>query len=126
MESALPLTTNSLLACFTGHQIAWQNSGTTLRTTLETAADLNHDMIILGDFNTDILNNNSNRNLIRIMQKFDLGHTIKEATRITENTGTCLDLIMTNHKAIIHNTQILAPFQSDHCTVTAEISFKTY
>lgn len=94
--------------------------------TLETAADLNHDMIILGDFNTDILNNNSNRNLNRIMQKFDLDHTIKEATRITENTETCLDLIMTNHKAIIHNTQILAPFQSDHCTVTAEISFKTY
>lgn len=94
--------------------------------TLETAADLNHDMIILGDFNTDILNNNSNRNLNRIMQKFDLDHTIKEATRITENTETCLDLIITNHKAIIHNTQILAPFQSDHCTVTAEISFKTY
>ena len=84
--------------------------------TLETAADLNHDMIILGDFNTDILNNNSNRNLVRIMQKFDLDHTINEATRTTENSETCLDLIMTNHKAIIQNTQILAPFQSDHCT----------
>ena len=94
--------------------------------TLETAADLNHDMIILGDFNTDILNNNSNKNLVRIMQKFDLDHTIKEATRTTENSETCLDLIMTNHKAIIQNTQILAPFQSDHCTVTVEISFKPY
>ena len=94
--------------------------------TLETAANLNHDMIILGDFNTDILNNNSNRNLVRIMQKFDLDHTINEATRTTENSETCLKLIMTNHKAIIQNTQILAPFQSDHCTVTAEISFKTY
>ena len=33
---------------------------------------------------------------------------------------------MTNHKAIVCNSQILAPFQNDHCTVTAEISFKTY
>ena len=33
---------------------------------------------------------------------------------------------MTNHKAIINNTKILPPFHSDHCIVTAEVSFKTY
>ena len=97
-----------------------------LEDSFENASDLNHAMIILGDFNNDILSNNCNKKLERIMLKFNLHHIIKEATRLTENSETCLDLIMTNHKAIICNSEILAPFQSDHCTVTAEISFKTY
>ena len=97
-----------------------------LEDTIENASDLNHDMIILGDFNNDILSNNCNKKLERIMLKFNLHHIIKEATRLTENFETCLDLIMTNHKAIICNLEILAPFQSDHSTVSAEISFKTY
>ena len=56
--------------------------------TLESAADLNNDIIILGDFNTDILKY-KNRHLERIMQKYDLEHTIKEATRIEKNSRTC-------------------------------------
>ena len=97
-----------------------------LEDTIENASDLNHDMIILVDFNNDILSNNCNKKLERIMLTFNLHHIVKEATRLTENSETCLDLIMTNHKAIICNSEILASFQSDHCTVTAEISFKTY
>ena len=83
-------------------------------------------MIILGDFNNDILRINCNKKLERIILKFNLHHIVKEATRLSENSETCLDLIITNHKAIICNSEILAPFQSDHCTVTAEIFFKTY
>ena len=93
---------------------------------VESAADLNLNMLIVGDFNNDLLSKYYNRKMTRIMQKFDLHHTINEATRFDGNTKSCLDLIMTNHKAIINNTKILPPFHSDHCTVTAEVSFKTY
>ena len=83
-------------------------------------------MIIPVDFTNDILNNNCNKKLERLMLKFYLHHIVKEATKLLENSATCLDLFMTNHKAIICNSDILAPFQSDHCTKTAEIAFKTY
>ena len=60
---------------------------------IENASDLNHDMIILGDFDNDILSNNCNKKLGKIMLEFILHHIIKEATRLTENSETCLDLL---------------------------------
>lgn len=103
-----------------------QNFGILLKIPVENASDLNLDMLVLGDFNNDILKQNNNGRLERVMNKFNLQHIITEPTRITENSETCLDLIMTNHMSIINNSEILAPFHSDHCTVSAEIAFKTY
>ena len=60
------------------------------------------------------------------MSKLNLQNIIKEPTIITPATATCLDLIMTNHQSIIKDSQVLPPFNSDHCTVTVEITFKTY
>ena len=51
---------------------------------------------------------------------------ITEPTRVTNTSSTCLDLIITNHDAIITDSNVLPPFNSDHCTVTAEITFKTF
>ena len=59
------------------------------------------------------------------MSKLNLQNIIKEPTRITPATSTCLDLIMTNHQSIINEFHVLPPFNSDHCTVTVEITFKT-
>ena len=83
-----------------------------LEDTIENASDLNHDMIILGDFNNGTLSNNCNKKLERIMLKFNLHHIVKEATRHTEKSETCLDLIMTNHKAIICNSESLHHFRA--------------
>ena len=46
--------------------------------------------------------------------------------RITPTSQTCIDLILTNHNSIVINTEVLPPFSSDHCTITVEVSFKTY
>lgn len=97
-----------------------------LESNIEKVSEDNLDLLILGDFNQDILNLNPNSQLFRIMSKFNLQNIIKEPTRITPTTETCLDLIMTNHLSIINDFQVLPPFNSDHCTVTAEITFKTY
>ena len=67
-----------------------------------------------------------NNLFLRILNKYKLKNLISEPTRITSTSATCLDLILTNHCTIINNTEIVAPFQSDHCTISAEIAFKTY
>ena len=64
--------------------------------------------------------------LSRLLTKFNLKNLISEPTRITNTTATCLDLLITNHNSIINNYEILPPFHSDHCTVTAEVAYKTY
>ena len=93
---------------------------------LETASDQNLDMIIMGDFNHDLMIQNNLTKLERIICKFNIENVFTEPTRITDTTQTCLDLVLTNHTSIIENTDILAPFCSDHCTITADITFKTY
>ena len=80
----------------------------------------------MGDFNQDMMIKDSSVKLERILCKFNMVNLIDEPTRITDTTQTCLDLILTNHTSIIENTAILSPFCSDHCTVTADITFKTY
>lgn len=93
---------------------------------IESASDLNNDIIIMGDFNQDMLQINVNNQLNRIMTKYNLKNIITSPTRITSSSQTCLDLILTNHNSIINNYEILPPFNSDHCTVMAEITYKTY
>lgn len=93
---------------------------------LESASEQNMDMIVLGDFNEDILSPVSSNHLTRTMLKFNLAHVINEPTRITPTSATCLDLIMTNHSSIINDSQVLPPFNSDHSTITTEVNFKTY
>ena len=72
-----------------------------LESNIEKASELNLDLLILGDFNQDILNLNPNCQFFRIMSKFNLQNIIKEPTRITPTTSTCLDLIMTNHQSVV-------------------------
>ena len=80
----------------------------------------------MGDFNQDILKINSNSPFLRILSKYNLQNIINEPTRVTNTTSTCIDLLLTNHKSIINNSQVLPPFNSDHSKITAEITYKTY
>lgn len=75
---------------------------------LDKASEQNLDLLILGDFNYDILKHNKNGRLERIMLKFNLQHVINDATRITEHSETCIDLIMSNHISLVNNSEIQA------------------
>ena len=94
--------------------------------TIEKASEENLDLIILGDLNHDILKTNSNSPLLRILSKYNLQNMINEPTRVTNTTSTCIDLLFTNHESIISDLKVLPPFNSDHSTITAEITYKTY
>ena len=93
---------------------------------IEKASEENLDIIITGDFNYDVLKANTNSQFFRILSKFNLQNIITDPTRVTNTSSTCIDLIITNHSAIITNSNVLPPFNSDHCTISAEITFKTY
>ena len=93
---------------------------------IENASEENLNIIIMGDLNHDILKQYNKNKLSKILSKFNLQNLITEPTRVDNKSSTCIDLILTNHNAIITNTNVLPPFNSDHCTVTAEITFKTY
>ena len=101
-------------------------SGKKIENTIEKASEENLDLIILGDFNHDILKITSSP-FLRILSKYNLQNMINEPTRIiTNKSATCIDLLLTNHSSIIIDSQVLPPFNSDHSTITVEIAFKTY
>ena len=53
---------------------------------LETASDQNLDMIIMGDFNHDLMIQNNLTKLERIICKFNIENVFTEPTRITDTT----------------------------------------
>ena len=73
--------------------------------------------IVLGDFNTDIFNNPS-QHLMDILNVHQLLQLTNSATRITESTSSCLDLIMTQST---HSDSHKSPPCSGHSVPCAYI-----
>ena len=62
-----------------------------------TASSFNIDMIIAGDLNVNCLKSGENGNYIDYICKlFDLKQLIEEPTRVTANTMSLIDVIMTS------------------------------
>ena len=98
---------------------------------IEKANDTSLKFLILGDFNTNFLNAPS-PHLLDILNRYQLKQLIKEPTRITELTNSCLDLVITQSPNIVKSTEVLPPICSDHSvprtiirnTIVKEKSFK--
>ena len=69
--------------------------------------------IILGDFNDNALPHPS-QHMKDILNAYHLKQLITSPTRITNNTATCLDLVITQSPDMIKTTEVLPPFCSDH------------
>lgn len=55
-----------------------------------------YKVIIGGDFNTNVLDNNSKTSqLLKTMSEYNLSQHIKDPTHFTQTSSTCLDLIFT-------------------------------
>ena len=71
---------------------------------------------LMGDFNIDLLKDDSNRpthDYIDLIYSHSLIPTIFKPTRITETSATCIDNVLTNCESII-NSAILVTDISDH------------
>ena len=80
--------------------------------------------LILGDLNADP-NDINGKYLNDICEAQNLQCLVKEPTRITSVSQTCIDQIITNMPNFVKNVTVSPPVSTnDHCTVTAEFNFK--
>ncbi|CAC5356718.1 unnamed protein product [Mytilus coruscus] len=66
-------------------------------------------IVILGDFNEDYLKP-SNVRMKNIIRKYDMFQFIDEPTHFTENSTSCLDLVIANKRNVIDLVHVGHPF----------------
>ena len=82
----------------------------------------NKSFYVLGDFNDDLLSNNSK--LKKILANAKLSQIITKATRITPSSAILLDIIVTNNsQSIIHSDVIPCPV-ADHELITVTVNLR--
>ena len=79
--------------------------------------------IIVGDFNEDLLGQNHSH-IDNICQLHGLTQIITQATRITANTSTLIDLVFVSSNEFVEEHGILPPCCSDHCAIYVVLKFK--
>ena len=92
---------------------------------VDKALDSDLPLFLVGDYNCDMLSNSSNY-FKKILNRLNLENVVFEATHFTTETGTCIDLCITNRKKLVNSVDVLTPVCSTHAPVLAEISFKTF
>ena len=84
---------------------------------LQKVDDLNFDYIILGDMNCNMrgeLTSWQTKRLLDIIENYNLTQVIDTPTRVTNNTATTLDLIMTNKQEKVNQSGVFPISLSDH------------
>ena len=89
------------------------------------------NLILLGDFNEDMLDHQKSRNIRNIMNTYNLNQLIDTPTRITNRTSTLIDLILTTNSITCSNKGVLDPSCSDHSpihmsTSVMKVSHRSY
>ena len=95
---------------------------------VEKAMECDLPIFLLGDFNTNILSEQS-LNFKLMLQRLNLQNYINDPTNFSNfpvNSGTCIDLILTNNTNMVMDTFILPPFCSSHSVIGIEIQYKTF
>jgi hypothetical protein len=69
---------------------------------------------------------NSSNYFKKILNRLNLENVVFEATHFTTETGTWIDLCITNRKKLVNSVDVLTPVYSTHAPILAEISFKTF
>ena len=81
-------------------------------------------IILVGDLNADFQTNHGKK-LNTFCASNNLTLHIKEPTRITDRSATCLDQIITNVPSFVKAATVLPPVaDNDHCTVAANLLFR--
>ena len=90
------------------------------------------NVVILGDFNCDFaarkfdgtLSSDYGKKLQSLLQQFDYTVVNNQPTRVTSNTSTLIDLVITSKVEMIKSTRILDLGISDHMLVHASVKTK--
>ena len=77
------------------------NAFSLIEHSLDQAVDTEiENIVILGDFNEDYLKPNNDR-VKHILTKYDMIQFISEPTYFTENSNSCLDLVIANNRKTV-------------------------
>ena len=98
---------------------------------IETGYQMNENIVITGDLNSDLFKVNNNK-LLEIMNTFYLQNVIEKATRVTEQTSTLLDpIILSDTVSCVYADVLKIPNEiNDHdasfieCPLATPSSFK--
>ena len=110
------------------------NSPSATLTSIETSIGLAfdttiNDILIVGDFNFDILKTNSSKKIQDICQHFNLQQLINTPTHFTEQSNSIIDLILTSNKNHILLSGVGDPFLEQnlryHCPIYCAFNFHT-
>ena len=64
---------------------------------LEFMSDINFDLIVVGDFNIDFLNQTSSKSLKNLLNSYDVTQHVELPTRSTANSSSCIDVFITRN-----------------------------
>ena len=78
--------------------------------------------LILGDMNDNLCS--PDNKVAKIIHNLSLTQLIDKPTRITANSSTLIDLIITNNKDFVINTDVLSCSVADHELITATINVR--
>ena len=94
---------------------------------IQRAHDICNDVIVMGDFNYDYVNDDTlSRNpVFNIEMLFSMKQLIEEPTRVTVNTKSLLDVILTSNHKSHENTTVIHTPMSDHDCVYSEFKLIT-
>ena len=90
---------------------------------IEQAIHISSNIILLGDFNENMLDPSKCRNITNIMNTFSLNQLIKFPTRITNYSKTRIDLVLTPDSLNCTKVGTIYPFCSDHHGIHYSTSF---
>lgn len=96
-----------------------------LETVFDKSADIN-DLVVIEDFNINVLNNNISRSMDDNCQSFDLHHLIDEPTRVTESTSTLIDHIYVSEPALIITSGVIQLGISHHFGIFGSRTVRNY
>ena len=86
-----------------------------------------NNIIVTGDFNLDMLSNNTSRKVSELCEQFALYQTITEPTHFTENSSYLIDIILTSDKNNLIYSGVAEPFlQQDvgyHCPISGVFKY---
>ena len=91
---------------------------------IEKAISLNENIVILGDFNIDVsdCNHPYNSKYQSMCDLFDLTQLVKEPTRVTADTSSTIDLILTSIPSRMYGTRVIKNTMSDHYVINVVIN----
>ena len=86
------------------------------------------DIVILGDFNCNMHNNNLPNRLQNLILSYDLCQLIDEPTHFTENSSTLIDLAIVNNPSNVLFSDVISPIVPNlvrfHCPILVTLKFR--